>query len=361
MIFFFHESFAVTPPLFHPSIALSLLIKKLEIHENSPIMDASDPWLIFFFIFGSISTLVTCCVISNLLWQYGFHQLFQDVRLSLLLLLHFTVFLEDISNFPLIYVNNLGICQFMGWLHYYSGLANVIGILLMGFHYFSFLNYEWISQDVEKWLYRYAWRLSFSFPLITLLPFSQSAYGIQNNLWCTLPSNERIPNNWSLGVFYSWTFFFLFISISQLFFVYWRFYSLKLHFSWRLFASVGVYIVISIVCWLPRLLPRILYFMTSLRPSNLFLLHMTLLLYLSGLFYAIFYVVDITCLENNRARSNTHTMQMSEISPASLDNIFRVTGEGNSIGEGIGGGGGGGDNPLHSSKKKSSNPFLLEA
>lgn len=286
-------------------------------------MKLSDPWLIYLFIFASISTCTTISVILHLLFTKT-KEIREDIRIKFVFILHVTILLEDISNLPEVYIHNPGICGFMGWLHYYSGLSNAIVILFMGLHYFSFLQYEWLSQDLEKWLYHYANHFIFLFPLITLLPFSQNAYSIEDNLWCTLPSTNTIANNWSIGIFYFWVILFLTTSMIQLFHAFYRFYFFQLHLSLRLFYSVGVYIVITICCWLPRVLPRLIVYFRNLNTSNVFQIQIISVFYLSGILCAFFYVIDTCYLSQDRSLSvsKDHHGNM-ELSAAAMEDILR--------------------------------------
>jgi hypothetical protein len=285
-------------------------------------MDASDPWVIFFFIIATVSIICTLFVLTHIYLT----QKFTDNRVSLLFLLHFTVLMEDITNLPLAWVNPLWLCQIFGWLHFYTGLCNLIVISFMSFYYFSYLNLENYSSSINKFIHKYSFSIIFGFPLITVLPFSTSSYAISGGMWCTLPSGSRVSNNWAIGVFYVWAFLFSLSSMFQYAYTRYRFIRYKLPLGNRLSLSVGSYIIVSIFCWFPRIIPRFVHFFMYYTSSNLLVLLTTLPLYVSGILYSFIYVLGLVYLDDNRTDSRADsTGNLSSFQISNLEGILAET------------------------------------
>jgi hypothetical protein len=263
-------------------------IEKKKYFVKREVMKVSDPWLTGFLVLASISMFIVFAIVFHIYYFRDFSRL----RVGLLLMLHGTVLIEEIAYLPSVYIGHENLCKFMGWLHYYSGLVNVIGIFMISLYYLSYINHEKYSVPIKKFILNYGYKTAFIFPLITLLPFSTHSYGEAHNLWCTLPADDKTANEWSYGIFYFWVILFLLVAFGQFLYSLYQLshYDLALH--QNLFHSCGVYLLISLYAWIPRILYRIFAYKIHGSINEGFLVS-TAQLYVSGLLYSVAYLLEL--------------------------------------------------------------------
>ena len=261
-------------------------------------MNDNDPWLIAFWCLAGVSMVNMLCVI----FHFFTHGDFNELRMKLLAILYLTVIVEEASYLPATYNGIRGLCQFMGWLHYYSGFIDVIVILLMSCHYFSFICAEKYQELINDAISKYGILFAFTFPLITLLPFSTQSYGENREIWCTLSSQKKVSVDWAFIIFYCWIILFLIIGNIQFFYALHRLSKLEIGMRKRLFYSSGVYILISTYAWIPRIFMRILDFKVQ-GSHNIANIITTGQLYVSGLMFGCVYVVTRPASQKNRTTS----------------------------------------------------------
>jgi hypothetical protein len=251
-------------------------------------MDTSDPWLVGFLVLAAISIVAMTAVVTHIYLNRDFNSLL----IKLLFLLHVTVLVEEIAYLPATYDYVIGLCKFMGWLHYYSGFINVITIYWISLHYLGYINQEKLSEPINNFIKVYGFPIAFIFPLITLLPFSTNSYNVNHGIWCTLPADSSLSDQWCYGIFYSWVIMFLVVSFAQFSYCTYELSQYNLQLGRKLFFSNGVYIIISTFAWIPRILERMFQFKIhgSTNDANL---ATTAQLYVSGLLYALVYLYGI--------------------------------------------------------------------
>ena len=127
-------------------------------------MEASDPWIVFFFVVAITSFLCSLYVLINVI-RIGS---FTEFRTYFLLLLHFTLLLQDLSCLPIVNVSSNGLCQFMGWLRFYSGFSNILVIFFFSLHYLCGVSFEQYENQINKFIRNYSLYVIFILPLITL-------------------------------------------------------------------------------------------------------------------------------------------------------------------------------------------------
>lgn len=250
-------------------------------------MNEKDPDLIGFYILSGVSIAVVFIILLHLHFTHDLREL----KSRFLFGLFASVLFGEIAYLPEAYTENNGLCQFMAWLHYYSGLINVLILFFMSCHYFSYINNELYSTKINRLLKKYAIFVALGFPLITLLPLSTHSYQESRGLWCTLPPSDDEADKWAWGVVYSWIILFLNITAIQFFYSLYRLSVLELENRMSLFLSAGVYIIISFIAWIPRILQRVFQFEVKDSANNSNLIT-TSFLYLSGLLYAVAYVYN---------------------------------------------------------------------
>lgn len=283
-------------------------------------MEVDNPWMIAFIIIVIVSMMCTPVVI----WHMYYHAPFAELKYSLLFVLHITLYLEEISTLPYAWSSVDVLCDVMGWLHFYSGFANVLVVTQMGFHYLSYLISHYPTQ-INSWIQKYGTYVTFGLPLITLLPFSTNSYGVSNEVWCTLPSGSLVANNWAIIVFYAWIWLCLFLNTGQLTIALFRLSQQTGVEQVRnnIFSSIGLYIAITTLCWLPRAIPRLIHLFMDYKTSDILYLLTTVPLYLSGLGYAICYYIDV---QSNQGKERRASSVHSAGSSLNADKIADILG-----------------------------------
>ncbi len=276
-------------------------------------MDPSNYWFKVLFI---IATIGIFCTILCLIHLFFFPRP-KGTRIGLLRLLQITLLLEEISNLPIIYSGDDGLCKFIGWLRYYSGFSNLLVLFFMSFYYFSFIVIEQHSSPINRFISKYGTKIIFLLPLITLLPFSTDSYGPQDQYWCTLPlgHNNRTASAWSIIIYFFWIF--IILLIVTIFFVYTLYNIITYHIDLlqKLIHSIGIYIITSLACWLPRVVLRGVHTFHSQDPSGPILVQITIPLYVSAIAYMLIYFYDVLfiekdCIQEKDPRTGTTTERL---------------------------------------------------
>lgn len=249
-----------------------------------------EGWYIFYFIFAGIS-MISSSVVTYKILQLGS---FKANTTYLFLNLHVSLLIEGVSSLPVIYVPNTTICNMMGFLHFYSGLANILVMICLTLVYVNFLIYN--NNRLNEAIKYFSSYVIFILPLITILPMSTNSYGVSIDQWCTLPSGDYTANIWSMVIFYLWVWAGLLFSAIVCIWATVYAYRHDLEIARKLFFSIGLYVIITLVCWLPRSVPRFLHIFIDFESSTLLYLLTNLPLYISGLLYSIFFYFDRTML-----------------------------------------------------------------
>ena len=200
----------------------------------------------------------------------------------LLLLVHVTLFLEELSSLPYVYNGVEFLCSAVSFFHFYSGLANAVavGLLVVSYRYHFF---EEKAESV-KLIFKYSVLLVLGFPLITLLPFATDSYTNNNEVWCTMQVDTQTTNIWAIAVFYFWAWTILLISTFILIYTMYQVYSIDQEIGSNMFSTTGMYSIISIVAWIPRSVARFINFRGG-GMDNMAFLYAYIPVYVAGILY----------------------------------------------------------------------------
>ena len=237
---------------------------------------------IVYYVVAAISALCsiyvasTLCIVGSL----------KTSATKLLLLLHVTLLAEELTSIPHIFNDNRGLCSFIAFFHFYSGLANAaaIGLLVVSYRY-HFLEDTW---EVMSFIDKYSRYMVGVFPLITLLPFITNSYSNDNQIWCTMETDSHVTNVWAFTVFYGWAWLILDISIAVLIHTMYVVYSVDREFGRKLFSTTGLYAIISLLAWIPRTAARFSNFGGKL--DNTAFLYAYFPVYIAGICYTVVYI-----------------------------------------------------------------------
>lgn len=202
-----------------------------------------------FFVLVAVSmsmSLFTCATIL----KFGS----KTISTKLVLYLHVTLLLEELSTIPYLYNGNHGLCEFMGFLHLYSGMTNSVVVLFMTLIY----RYIFI-EDTYKVSQFITARLEFLIfipSLVSALPFTTSSYGEVESAWCDIENSTDSSAIWATLLFFGWICTLIVISGIVFCVTVWRVHKTDPEMAKRLLRTIGLYGMVSVVAWLPRVVSR---------------------------------------------------------------------------------------------------------
>jgi hypothetical protein len=198
---------------------------------------------VMYYVVGSIS-LLGAGYATYVIARTGMY----SMATKLILVLHGSLLLENIATLPVIYTGNDGLCQFMGFVRIFCGFVNVIVI------FFLILVYRyWFVPDSWKivpFIEKHSTKVVFGASLLTVLPFINNQYGQSHGHWCALRGES--PHEVSFALFY----FIVILTITIVNFVLtshtiFTVYMYSKEFVSRMFSSVGFYVIVSSLSWIP--------------------------------------------------------------------------------------------------------------
>lgn len=277
-------------------------------------------------VFAGLSIALNSIVIYRCFMHH--FKSFQAITTRLIITLHISCFLENICSIPYIYTGNNGLCAFMAFAHYYTGLINVLTIVYLTIAYYYYVIGD--GKNIVTWIHSYGLLFACIFSLITLIPFITNSYG-REDIWCTLSLSSGDSNDWSFIVFYLWVLvaiFFCSIVCSYIII-----YTIRrsrnnnqlIGMTTKLFISIGAYIIISIFCYISRVLPRLVdLFLIGYKTPDIFSFFSGVPMYFAGILYCVCFYYNRETLktyERNSSRSSNNTINNSQ----TTDNPLRAT------------------------------------
>lgn len=175
--------------------------------------------------------------------------------------LHLTQIVLMLFSLPNIYKQPIGLCQFAGWIRFYSAFGNIISAAANMYILYQTLfgttgaeNYNRASiSNRFKWL-----ELAiYGIPLITLLPFSQNEYGLHqyqvngvDYSYCQMIGHNNLI--WSLMVAYAWGWLFNVASLCIMVAILIKAYFIYSDLARRILLMFGFYPIATILLWIPQ-------------------------------------------------------------------------------------------------------------
>lgn len=303
--------------------------------QDQHIGMSDQPIVIGYYVLGGVSVLCSVFVVATL-W---FHGSLKTNATRLLLALHLSLICEDISALPYVYNTVDGLCEAVAFLHFYFGLASIvaIGFLVISYRYHFFTETVWMSSFIKKW----AIPLVVIIPLVTLLPFASHSYDSHDSPWCAV-SGKKNDHTWAFGVFYAWVWIILGSSTVSLIYTMVEIYNIDPTIGRKMFSTVGMYAIISIVTWIPRTTAQIINYRRGQLTTQQWL-YSYIPLFAAGILYTMVFLTEKKALilfdravhtdaaidvQNGRDRGMSG---MSSFSWEGSDFRFTSTGRGMSI------------------------------
>jgi hypothetical protein len=245
-------------------------------------MDSADKnLLIFFFIVASIS------MFGNAFITFYFLRFsaMKAVTTYVIFLIHASAFLQNVAALPVVYNGNSGMCEFMAAAHYYAGLVNIGATFLLTLIYYLYT----VEYDVGRlrFINNIGTKILLAGPVIVVLPFITNSYGNTGSVWCSIAVSNLIANIWSFIVFYIWVIILLIVNFILLRYI--VYYSTKheIGIRGRLFWSLGIYILITLVCLLPRIIPHIIGLIFEIGYNFVWQIVLEISIYVAGILYVL--------------------------------------------------------------------------
>eukprot|EP01040_Poterioochromonas_malhamensis_P016817 gene16817-19187_t len=235
-------------------------------------------------------------ILSNILVVVDFRSHFETLSAPttrLIIFLHISCLLQNLCSVPYIYTGNTVLCELMGFFHYYFGLINVFSIVYLTIFYYFTLTRDGdtsrTARDVVNWMSSYGLILPFVFGFIALFPFMDNSYG-KVDIWCSLTVSEASANDWAFIIFYLWVLLATTFCSSMFLYLYSYYSKLELQCTERLCSLLGIYILISICCFIPRLAYRIVGLIEpEYEAPDIFSFLAGVPMYIAGLLYCVNY------------------------------------------------------------------------
>jgi hypothetical protein len=284
-------------------------------------MDPASPFAIIFYLFAAIAIFGNSWAVYNLRFSLKY---FSSATTYLIFILHTTSIGLNLTTIPIIFTYVQGLCVLVGFGHYALGLVNIAAIVLIAVVYYRYTNSTDLVVEVNQkkkaiQMMRYIYLFSF----ITLLPLSTNSYGAFNGVWCTVNVSY-----WAYIIFYMWVIPALIFCTTILIYVHYNVSKTGLTgVTKKLYATLGVYILITIFAFTPRCITRIL---GSLDPSyelsdiGVFLVQIPL--NIGGIAYAVCFIFNrdsILSFEKTNSQSQSSIDEKSM--EFTLDDLEAVT------------------------------------
>lgn len=209
------------------------------------------PLFIFYFFFATCGILGSIHVLYTIWFSFDSCHTCSTL---LVLFLHLSLVAEEITALPYLYKYDATLCNIIESFFEYFGLMNIVVIgLIVYAHRWSILD---PTIRVKRRFVNFGIGFVLIFPMITFLPFIDNIYVPPDSPWCSLPYSAGL--NWVLGVYLVWVWAVLISSLISSFDLARRLMTT----SGKLFKSylttIGMYTVVSLICWIPRTIVRFL-------------------------------------------------------------------------------------------------------
>lgn len=164
---------------------------------------------------------------------------------------------------------------------------------------------ELILEDIfrsRQLILKYGLYLIILFPLITILPFIDGGYGLQqedDNQGFCVPSFNR-DAKWELSIFFVWVWLLMIViaclkTLSQ-----YRLYRSDKVLAKNLFSTIGLYVIVGILSWVPRSFERMARYSDNHAAVIVFFIaHFPV--NISGVLYTIIFLYEQRSLERLHA------------------------------------------------------------
>lgn len=240
------------------------------------------------YVIGFISVCCSSFVVHSILRSSPL----KITMTRLVLYLHLTLIWEDVVSMPYAFAGNQGLCQSMAFFWTYTSLSRILIVACLVVLYRNFL-FEESFPTLTGIVHRWSEWIVFVLPALpAVTPFTTNSFG-GDGKWCAIiigPKSDLM----ALIALYSWAWILLVWTFYVLMQTLIRVYKVDKEMTSKLVGSVGMYVVVALLSWIPRTEAR-LYRSIAHRDYTGFYVD-TLVLYCQGLVYCLVFLSSRTSL-----------------------------------------------------------------
>ena len=224
-------------------------------------MSLSLSALIIYYSVAAVAAICSIFVDITLL-KYG---MLHTPATKLLMALHTLLLVEEFTLLPSVFNRADIICKLIEFLHIYSSLAftSSVGLLVVSYRYHFFEDSNDVMKNIEKyWLY-----VIILFPFLVMVPFmmsiitnEDSVTAVGSSEWCTIRTSGTALYMVSFVLYYTCIWGILLFSTVFLSCTMYEVYVVDEMVGMKLMSTTGMYVIISIVSWIPRTCIRMINF-----------------------------------------------------------------------------------------------------
>jgi hypothetical protein len=207
---------------------------------------------------------------------------------------------ELFATIPHLYAYSVPVCEAAQFFHFYFSLANIVVLtLLVESHRSSLLEDFFRSRQL---ILKYGLYLIVLFPLITILPFTDGGYGLQqedDNQGFCVPSFNR-DAKWELSIFFVWVWLLMIVIACLMALLQYRLYRSDKVLAKNLFSTIGLYVIVGILSWIPRSFERMARYSDNNAAVTVFFIAY-FPVNISGVLYTIIFLYEQRSLERLHA------------------------------------------------------------
>lgn len=210
--------------------------------------DPGDPGFVIYFILSSISIIANSLVV----WSLKKLRRSSSCFTYLLYYLHFTYVLEQILTMPFLFKGNYTFCTIVQSFQCYFGLMNILVVaLLVEAHLTTIFDDPY---DLKTKIVLYGKYVFYCVPLIGFLGFVNNTFTYPHSAFCIVPS--ALTSLTFLFFYYVEIWLLLLYTSIRMIFSFCKIYQMDRLLAHKYFSSIGWYIIVAILSWLPRSIIR---------------------------------------------------------------------------------------------------------
>jgi hypothetical protein len=207
-----------------------------------------QPQYIIYYVFCCIAIIANVMVLVSL-WKIKNSK---TCFTFLLYFLHSTSILMSIFSFPYVWKEHHMLCEIIQSFDCYISIMNLLTVaFLVETHRTTVIESLF---DIRRIVHQYGYYLLFGPPSIVFFGFATGVYGSVNNAFCLIESDLGAAS--FLSLYYLWAWLILIFSTLRTIDTISRIMIFDKKLAKRFFGTIGIYIVVAILTWLPRSLVR---------------------------------------------------------------------------------------------------------
>lgn len=177
---------------------------------------------------------------------------------KIVLCLHLSLCLDEISLLPYAYSNSLTMCSIMEIVHYYVTLVNYCSLfILVQAHLFNTMEH-WRTSAISVFIEKYGVHIVFIFPLIVFFRFMDSGFDAFAYPWCIIKPDTANPLYFM--TYFFWMYVLLGGSLLEVIVsTYYIYLRTDAWMTMRYFSTIGLYMTIAIIGLFPTFVISIVF------------------------------------------------------------------------------------------------------